>query len=84
MDIVEAPCEHKVVTDRAAKRLSRERDNLIASFRAINDMGDYANELILDARKRRLSLLNQRWSSTASDLIASMMILRRCGHESGV
>ncbi|WP_447059123.1 hypothetical protein [Vibrio alginolyticus] len=54
MDIVEAPCEHKVVTDRAAKRLSRERDNLIASFRAINDMGDYANELILDARKKKI------------------------------
>lgn len=54
MDIVEAPCEHKVVTDKAAKRLSRERDNLIASFRAINDMGDYANELILDARKKKI------------------------------
>lgn len=54
MDIVEAPCEHKVVTDRAAKRLSRERDNLIASFRAINDMGDYANKLILDARKKKI------------------------------
>lgn len=54
MDIVEAPCEHKVVTDKAAKRLSRERDNLITSFRAINDMGDYANELILDARKKKI------------------------------
>ncbi|MEZ8740805.1 hypothetical protein AB6E21_12295 [Photobacterium swingsii] len=54
MDIVEAPCDHKVVTDKAAKRLSRERDNLIASFRAINDMGDYANELILDARKKKI------------------------------
>ncbi|MEZ9709803.1 hypothetical protein AB4254_14080 [Vibrio breoganii] len=54
MDIVEAPCKHKVVTDKAAKRLSRERDNLIASFRAINDMGDYANELILDARKKKI------------------------------
>ncbi|USE01443.1 hypothetical protein JKJ11_05160 [Vibrio sp. SCSIO 43133] len=54
MDIVEAPCEHKVVTDKAAKRLSRERDNLIASFRATNDMGDYANELILDARKKKI------------------------------
>ncbi|MEZ9042501.1 MULTISPECIES: hypothetical protein [unclassified Vibrio] len=54
MDIVEAPCEHKVITDKAAKRLSRERDNLIASFRAINDMGDYANELILDARKKKI------------------------------
>ncbi|EMG7549545.1 hypothetical protein NDJ09_13395 [Vibrio alginolyticus] len=54
MDIVEVPCEHKVVTDKAAKRLSRERDNLIASFRAINDMGDYANELILDARKKKI------------------------------
>ncbi|MBB1390800.1 hypothetical protein H5185_15450 [Shewanella sp. SG44-6] len=54
MDIVEAPCEHKVITDKAGKRLSRERDNLIASFRAINDMGDYANELILDARKKKI------------------------------
>ncbi|MBR9787977.1 MAG: hypothetical protein GYB40_08585 [Vibrionaceae bacterium] len=54
IDIVEAPCEHKIVTDKAAKRLSRERDNLIASFRAINDMGDYANELILDARKKKI------------------------------
>ncbi len=54
MDIVEAPCEHKVVTDKAAKRLSRERKKLIASFRAINDMGDYANELILDARKKKI------------------------------
>ncbi|MDO6499593.1 hypothetical protein [Photobacterium sanguinicancri] len=54
MDIVEAPCEHKVITDKAAKRLSRERDNLIASFREINDMGDYANELILDARKKKI------------------------------
>ncbi|NOH53657.1 hypothetical protein F0266_11985 [Vibrio coralliilyticus] len=54
MDIVEAPCEHKVVTDKAAKRLSRARDSLIASFRAINDMGDYANELILDARKKKI------------------------------
>ncbi|MDC5754695.1 hypothetical protein OPW41_15490 [Vibrio europaeus] len=54
MDIVEAPCEHKVITDKAAKRISRERDNLIASFRAINDMGDYANELILDARKKKI------------------------------
>lgn len=54
MDIVEAPCQHKVITDKAAKRLSRERDNLIASFRAINDMGDYANELILDARKKKI------------------------------
>ncbi|EIO4559493.1 hypothetical protein LQM11_000003 [Vibrio parahaemolyticus] len=54
MDIVEAPCEHKIITDKAAKRLSRERDNLIASFRAINDMGDYANELILDARKKKI------------------------------
>lgn len=54
MDIVEAPCEHNVITDKAAKRLSRERDNLIASFRAINDMGDYANELILDARKKKI------------------------------
>ncbi|MEZ8416577.1 hypothetical protein AB4455_03050 [Vibrio sp. 10N.261.46.E12] len=54
MDIVEAPCEHKVVTDKAAKRLSREREKLIASFRAINDMGDYANELILDARKKKI------------------------------
>ncbi|MEZ8694174.1 hypothetical protein AB6D15_17950 [Vibrio splendidus] len=54
MDIVEAPCEHKVVTDNSAKRLSRERDNLIASFRAINDVGDYANELILDARKKKI------------------------------
>lgn len=54
MDIVEAPCEHKVITDKAAKRLSRERDNLIASFRVINDMGDYANELILDARKKKI------------------------------
>lgn len=54
MDIVEAPCEHKVVTDKAAKRLSRERNNLIASFRAINDMSDYANELILDARKKKI------------------------------
>ncbi|SON50121.1 hypothetical protein [Vibrio tapetis] len=54
MNIVEAPCEHKIVTDKAAKRLSRERDNLIASFRAINDMGDYANELILDARKKKI------------------------------
>ncbi|PML50667.1 hypothetical protein BCT75_12775 [Vibrio lentus] len=54
MDIVEAPCEHKVITDKAAKRLSRERDNLIVSFRAINDMGDYANELILDARKKKI------------------------------
>ncbi|EGR0581326.1 hypothetical protein FG079_12465 [Vibrio cholerae] len=53
-DIVEAPCEHKVITDKAAKNLSRERDNLIASFRAINDMGDYANELILDARKKKI------------------------------
>ncbi|MBB1463577.1 hypothetical protein H5300_09610, partial [Vibrio sp. SG41-7] len=54
MDIVEAPCKHKIITDKAAKRLSRERDNLIASFRAINDMGDYANELILDARKKKI------------------------------
>lgn len=54
MDIVEAPCEHKIITDKAAKRLSRERDKLIASFRAINDMGDYANELILDARKKKI------------------------------
>ena len=54
MDIVEAPCEHKVVTDKAAKRLSRERDHLIASFRAVNEMGDYANELILDARKKKI------------------------------
>ncbi|KPM90519.1 hypothetical protein P3472_18500 [Vibrio parahaemolyticus] len=54
MDIVEAPCKHKVITDKAAKRLSRERDNLIASFRVINDMGDYANELILDARKKKI------------------------------
>lgn len=54
MDIVEAPCKHKVITDKAAKRLSRERDNLIASFRTINDMGDYANELILDARKKKI------------------------------
>ncbi|MBL4307032.1 hypothetical protein [Vibrio fluvialis] len=54
MDIVEAPCEHKIMTDKAAKRLSRERDNLIASFRVINDMGDYANELILDARKKKI------------------------------
>lgn len=54
MDIVEAPCQHKVITDKAAKRLSRERDNLIASFRAINDMDDYANELILDARKKKI------------------------------
>lgn len=54
MDIVEAPCTHKIITDKAAKRLSRERDNLIASFRSINDMGDYANELILDARKRKI------------------------------
>ncbi|MBL4253224.1 hypothetical protein [Vibrio fluvialis] len=54
MDIVEAPCEHKIITDKAAKRLSRERDNLIASFRVINDMGDYANELILDARKKKI------------------------------
>ncbi|NOJ09589.1 hypothetical protein [Vibrio splendidus] len=54
MDTVEAPCEHKVVTDKSAKKLSRERDNLIASFRAINDMGDYANELILDARKKKI------------------------------
>ncbi|MCR9489803.1 hypothetical protein [Vibrio alginolyticus] len=54
MDIVEAPCDHKVITDKAAKSLSRERDNLIASFRAINDMGDYANELILDARKKKI------------------------------
>ncbi|KJF93401.1 hypothetical protein UB33_05715 [Photobacterium angustum] len=54
MDIVEAPCEHKVITDKAAKRLSKERDNLIASFRAINDMGDYASELILDARKKKI------------------------------
>ncbi|USD61429.1 hypothetical protein J4N45_05545 [Vibrio sp. SCSIO 43140] len=54
MDIVEAPCEHKIFTDKAAKRLSRERDNLIASFRIINEMGDYANELILDARKKKI------------------------------
>ncbi|MBY7813128.1 hypothetical protein KW448_15920 [Vibrio fluvialis] len=54
MDIVEVPCEHKIITDKAAKRLSRERDNLIASFRVINDMGDYANELILDARKKKI------------------------------
>jgi hypothetical protein len=54
MDIVEAPCKHKIITDKAAKRLSRERDNLIASFRSINDMGDYANELILDARKKKI------------------------------
>ncbi|MET2898760.1 hypothetical protein ABXV22_10625 [Vibrio rotiferianus] len=54
MDIVEAPCTHKIITDKAAKRLSRERDNLIASFRVINDMGDYANELILDARKKKI------------------------------
>lgn len=54
MDIVEAPCSHKVVTDKAAKKFSRERDNLIASFRAINDMEDYANELILDARKKKI------------------------------
>ncbi|KFI13831.1 hypothetical protein F0223_01935 [Vibrio coralliilyticus] len=54
VDIVEVPCEHKVITDKAAKRLSRERDNLIASFRAINDIGDYANELILDARKKKI------------------------------
>ena len=54
VDIVEPPCEHKVVTDKAAKRLLRERDNLITSFRAINDMGDYANELILNARKKKI------------------------------
>lgn len=54
MDIVEAPCEHKVITDKAAKRLSRERENLIASFRSINDTADYANELILDARKKKI------------------------------
>ena len=54
MDIVEAPCKHKIITDKAAKRLSRERDSLIASFRAINDMGDYANELILDATKKKI------------------------------
>jgi integrase len=54
MDIVEAPCSHKVVTDKAAKKFSRERDNLITSFRAINDMEDYANELILDARKKKI------------------------------
>ena len=54
MDIVEAPCSHKIITDKAAKRLSRERDNLIASFRSINDMEDYANELILDARKKKI------------------------------
>ena len=54
IDIVEAPCKHKIITDKAAKRLSRERDNLIASFRAINDMGDYASELILDARKKKI------------------------------
>ncbi|CAK3383821.1 Integrase [Vibrio crassostreae] len=54
MDIVEAPCEHKVITDKAARKLSRERDNLIVSFRAINDMDDYANELILDARKKKI------------------------------
>ncbi|MDK9727170.1 hypothetical protein R7Q46_18485 [Vibrio sp. 811] len=54
MDIVEASCKHKVITDKAAKRLSRERDNLIASFRSINEMGDYVNELILDARKKKI------------------------------
>lgn len=54
IDIVDSPCQHKVITDKAAKRLSRERDNLIASFRSINDMGDYANELILDARKKKI------------------------------
>ncbi|EGQ8983844.1 hypothetical protein QNE88_003930 [Vibrio alginolyticus] len=54
IDIVEAPCKHKIITDKAAKRLSRERDNLIASFRSINDMCDYANELILDARKKKI------------------------------
>lgn len=54
VDIVEAPCAHKIITDKAAKKLSRERNNLIASFRAINDMEDYANELILDARKKKI------------------------------
>ncbi|GIC75351.1 hypothetical protein [Moritella sp. F3] len=54
MDIVEAPCEHKVITDKAAKRLSKERDKLIASFKVVNDMGDYTDELILDAKKVKI------------------------------
>ncbi len=54
IDIVSTPCEHSVITDKAASRLSRERNNLIASFRAINDMADCANDLILEAKKKKI------------------------------
>ncbi|WP_341848999.1 hypothetical protein [Vibrio parahaemolyticus] len=58
IDIVEAPCEHQVITDRAARKLAKEREMLIISFRAMNDMEDYANVLILDARRKKYKVLS--------------------------
>lgn len=54
MDVTEAPCSHKIITDKSALKLSKERDRLIESFRNINNMEDIAYSLILEARYKKV------------------------------
>lgn len=60
MDLIEKKnCSHKVITDKGAKRLGRERNELILSFREMNEMDDYAYSTILLARKQKILFIEQ-------------------------
>ncbi|MEZ9205060.1 tyrosine-type recombinase/integrase [Vibrio splendidus] len=49
----------KVITDKGAKRMARERDELIRSFRDMNAFEDYAYSTLLSARKKKILLIEQ-------------------------
>ncbi len=41
-EVEDTPCRHGVVTDKGVKMMTRERNELIKSFRELNSMRDYA------------------------------------------
>jgi len=49
----------KVITDKGAKRMAREREELIRSFRDMNAFEDYAYSTLLFARKKKILQIEQ-------------------------
>ncbi|MBO7912026.1 hypothetical protein J5X89_10330 [Vibrio sp. G41H] len=49
----------RVVTDKGAKKMARERIELIRSFRKINELRDQAYSSLLSARKEKILIIEQ-------------------------
>lgn len=57
------PCGHGVVTDKGAKKMARERNELIKSFRELNAMCDYALSSILAGYEEKILVIENTLKS---------------------